>query len=133
MGYHQKVPNSAGMNPQNRRSEFSLQPSAVAVPLRAGARKDVRADGRHALRPRRVQRLNLSNRTVAHEDSGGKAQGSIELELSAVVAVDGGEIEVVGPIQLLQRRNGLLRAIHQLQQIAGAAGFANAPQACHCR
>lgn len=65
---------------------------------------------------------------VAHDDPRGKPQSSIELELSAVVSVDSSEVDAISPIQLLQRRNGFLRAIQELQRIAGAAGFTDPAQ-----
>ena len=48
------------------------------------------------------------------------------MELGPVVAVDGGEIGVVGPIQLLEGGHGFLGPVDQLQQSPGAAGLAEA-------
>ena len=88
----------------------------------------MRARRCHARWPRRIDPLHLADRVVAYKDSGRKTQRSIELKLGRVVAVDGGEIEAVGTVQLLQGRNGLLGAIDQLQQVAGRSGLADADQ-----
>src|SRR3954454_16915243 len=74
-------------------------------------------DRGHLCRAGRVHRDHGPERVAAGQGLGGVTQRAEEPELGTVVVVGAGVVVDVSLLQLLQRRDDLLRTVHQLEQL----------------
>src|SRR5947208_12325439 len=103
------------------------------VSARATVARLRRVDRCHLWRAGGVHGYHGSERVAASETLGGVTQRAKELELGTIVVVGAGVVVDVGLLQLLQRRDDLLRAVHQLQQLPGTDRLAQSFQVAFVR